>query len=66
VPEIGDIRITRSADALYLISLTKPTSVSLRAPLPILPTDKVYLLKAGGDTPIPFTVGDETVFDLSG
>ncbi|BEI89659.1 uncharacterized protein CcaverHIS019_0210210 [Cutaneotrichosporon cavernicola] len=68
VPEIEapgvNVRITRSSEALYLISLEKPgPRFAIRAPLPILPTDKVFLL--GNETPIPATFDGELVLDLS-
>jgi len=72
VPEVEapgvNVRITRSEDALYLISLDTPPKQPfvIRAPLPILPNDKVVLLTARGDIPVPASyAGGELTLDLS-
>lgn len=58
VPEVEaegvNVRVTRGEDAMYLISLAPPADrLVIRAPLPVLPSDKVSLLSDGGDVPIP-------------
>lgn len=71
VPEVEtedvNVRVTRTEDALYLISLAPPSNrLVIRAPLPVLPSDTVSLLSAGRDIAIPASYSNgELVLDTS-
>jgi len=44
-----DLRFTRTQDAFYIISLSRPSAtMEIRAPLPILEEDRILLLGEGG------------------
>lgn len=54
------VQFTRTAKALYIISLKEPAipTFALPAPLPILPKDTIALLTANAEIDIPWTYDD--------